>query len=147
MIASRSLADLLPEVRVKANSLISACLKEGIELLVYSTYRDFDSQFGLYRIGRRGVKGEAIQTNAEPGESWHNWRRAFDVVIMKHGKCMWGYSTKEQKDLYNKVGAIGEKLGLQWSGRWKGKLREVYHFQLTGGETLTELLRKNPGGL
>jgi hypothetical protein len=38
-MASRSLNDLLPVVREKAHRFTSECEKQGIELLVYCTYR------------------------------------------------------------------------------------------------------------
>ena len=52
MINSRSLSDLDPEAEAVAEAHISACLEEGIELLITSTYRDYESQDALYAIGR-----------------------------------------------------------------------------------------------
>ena len=58
MINSRSLNDLHPYVKYLAEELIEASKEHGIDLLITSTYRDFESQ-NAYRdwkqIGRAHV--------------------------------------------------------------------------------------------
>jgi peptidoglycan L-alanyl-D-glutamate endopeptidase CwlK len=136
MINSRNLADLAPVCKEKAESFLNLAKDAGIDLLVTSTYRDNESQAALYAQGR--TKPGVIVTNARPGQSWHNWRCAFDVVPLRHGKPVWGTSG-EDGNLWRKVGELGESVGLEWAGRWTGKLREMAHFQYTGGLTLAEL--------
>lgn len=136
MINSRRLEDLHPIVKKKAQAFIDEARLKGIDLLVTSTYRDLASQAALYAQGR--TKPGAIVTNAKPGQSWHNWRCAFDVVPIRNGKPVWGTSGPDG-DLWRKVGEIGESVGLEWAGRWTGKLREMAHFQYTGGLTLAQL--------
>jgi peptidoglycan L-alanyl-D-glutamate endopeptidase CwlK len=136
MINSRNLNDLHPVVREKAQAFIDKARLQGIDLLVTSTYRDNESQAALYAQGR--TKPGAIVTNARPGQSWHNWRCAFDVVPLRNGKPVWGTSGPDG-DLWRKVGELGESVGLEWAGRWTGKLREMAHFQYTGGLTLAQL--------
>ena len=136
MMNSRSLADLVLPCKEKAESFLKLAKDAGIDLLVTSTYRDNESQAALYAQGR--TKPGVIVTNARPGQSWHNWRCAFDVVPLRNGKPVWG-TTGPDGDLWRKVGELGEAVGLEWSGRWKGKLREMAHFQYTGGLTLAEL--------
>ncbi|CAB5151866.1 hypothetical protein UFOVP148_68, partial [uncultured Caudovirales phage] len=43
MINSRSLDDLLPQVRDKVEDFLALCKQDGIDLLVTSTYRDMES--------------------------------------------------------------------------------------------------------
>jgi len=136
MINSRSLADLVPECKAKAESFLNLAKDAGIDLLVTSTYRDNESQAALFAQGR--TKPGVIVTNARPGQSWHNWRCALDVVPLRNGKPVWG-TTGPDGDLWRKIGELGESVGLEWAGRWKGKLREMAHFQYTGGLTLAEL--------
>jgi peptidoglycan L-alanyl-D-glutamate endopeptidase CwlK len=133
---SRNLIDLHPVVREKAQALINNARLQGIDLLVTSTYRDNESQEALYAQGR--TKPGAIVTNAKPGQSWHNWRCAFDVVPIKNGKPVWNTGGHDG-DLWRKIGELGESVGLEWAGRWTGKLREMAHFQYTGGLTLAQL--------
>lgn len=135
MINSRSLDDLHPLVADKARELISRCQAQGIDLLVTSTYRDLESQAALYAQGRTAPG--RIVTNAKPGQSFHNWRVAFDVVPLRHGKPVWN-TTGEDGRLWQTVGALGESVGLEWAGRWKS-FREMAHFQFTGGITLADL--------
>lgn len=136
MINSRNLIDLHPIVREKAQTFIEQSRLQGIDLLVTSTYRDNESQAALYAQGR--TKPGLIVTNAKPGQSWHNWRCAFDVVPLRNGKPVWGTSGPDG-DLWRKIGELGELVGLEWAGRWAGKLREMAHFQYTGGLTLAQL--------
>ena len=132
---SRRIEDLTPAVQQRAKALVNAAKDAGIDLLITSTYRSNEEQAALYAQGR--TKPGAIVTNARPGDSYHNWRCAFDVVPLRNGKPVWG-TTGPDGDLWRKVGELGESVGLEWAGRWTGKLREMAHFQYTGGLTLAD---------
>ena len=132
MINSRSLEDLVPAVKTRALAHIEACKEAGIELLIYCTYRDLEAQETEYAKGRTAPG--AIVTSAKPGQSYHNFRCAYDCVPLVGGKPAWSNTV-----LYSKVGILGEGVGLEWSGRWKGKMRETAHFQYTDGLTLAQL--------
>lgn len=134
MINSRKLEDLHPTVRAKVQQFIQKCDEAGIDLLVTSTYRDNESQAELYAQGR--TKPGKIVTKAKPGQSWHNWKVAVDVVPLRNGKPVWG-TTGADGELWEKVGEIGESVGLEWAGRWK-TFKEFAHFQYTGGLTLAD---------
>lgn len=149
MINSRSIEQLLPQVRSKVQEMLSIAKGEGIELILTSTYRDFESQAALYAIGRttpgaspRMLKplGDRV-TNAKAGQSWHNWRRAVDVVPVVGGKAIWN-----DAKTWARIGQIGERVGLEWAGRWVG-FREMPHFQLTEGRRLADLVAQYPHGL
>ena len=75
-----------------------------------------------------------LVTNAKGGWSWHNWGRAFDVAIAEFP------GDPLPDDVYNgpwaKVGEMGERLGLEWGGRWKHP--DLPHFQLTRGMSLAD---------
>jgi peptidoglycan L-alanyl-D-glutamate endopeptidase CwlK len=133
MINSRSVTELHPKVATMAMAMVQACDEAGIDLLITSTYRDHESQNALYAQGR--TKPGDIVTNAKGGQSYHQFRVAFDVVPLRNGKCVW-----DAKDpAWLKVGEIGESVGLEWGGRWTGRLRDRPHFQYTGGLTLADL--------
>jgi len=135
MISSRSLDDLHPTVKLKALGHIAACNNAGISLLITCTYRDAAEQARLYAQGRT-TPGAKV-TNAKPGQSFHNYRLAYDVVLMQFGKPVWKTSGEAAK-LWEKVGVLGEAQGLEWAGRWK-TFKEFPHFQWSGGKTLAEL--------
>lgn len=134
MINSRKIDDLHPKVAVMCKKFIAECNKQDIDIIITSTYRDSESQTALYAQGR--TKPGSIVTNAKAGQSFHNWKCAFDVVPMRNGKPVWGTMGKDL-ELWNKVGAIGESVGLEWAGRWK-RFKEFPHFQFTGGLTLSD---------
>jgi hypothetical protein len=71
------LDDLLPIVKTKAQAFLKAGADQGIHVLITSTYRDNESQAALHAKGRT-TPGKKV-TDAKPGESWHNWRVAFDL--------------------------------------------------------------------
>ena len=131
MINSRNLADLLPVVAAKASAFVDACRAAGIVVLVTSTYRDNECQTDLYAQGR--TKPGKIVTRAKAGQSWHNWRCAFDFVPMAGGVPQWSDTAA-----FTRCGIIAESLGLEWAGRWQS-MRELAHCQYTGGLSLTDL--------
>ena len=132
MINSRNINDLLPNVKVRVEKFIELCDEEGIDLLITSTYRDNESQEALYEQGR--TRPGKIVTNAKPGESWHNYRCAIDVVPLVNGKPNWDGSDP----IWQRIGELGEQAGLEWAGRWR-TFKELAHFQYTGGLTLADL--------
>lgn len=136
MINSRDLNELHPAVKRRALAFISACDADGITLIITSTYRDNASQDALYAQGRGGAVGPVV-TNAKGGQSFHNWRLAFDVVPIVNGKPVWSTSGEAGK-LWRKVGLIGKGCGLEWAGDWK-RFPEFPHFQFTGGLTLADM--------
>ena len=131
-MASRSLDDLIPIAKKKAEQFLEECNKQGLDILIYCTLRSKEEQDGLYAQGR--TKPGKIVTNARGGESFHNYGCAFDFVPMVAGKSAW-----DDTNLYRKAGVIAESVGLEWAGRWTGKLRETAHCQYTGGLTLSQL--------
>lgn len=131
MINSRSLDDLAPPVKQRAEAFIEAAKAKGIDLLVTSTYRDHESQNALYAQGRT-TPGKVV-TNAKAGQSWHNHRCALDVVPLVNGKAIWNDNV-----VWMQIGEIGVACGLEWAGNWK-TFKEFPHFQYTGGLTMAQL--------
>ena len=130
MINSRNIDDLEPKVANLCRKFIAECDRHGIDVLITSTIRDHESQAVLYAQGRR-KPGKKV-TNAKPGQSFHNWRVAFDFVPIINGKCQWN-----DPRLFTKCGEIAEALGLEWAGR-RVHMKEMAHCQLTGGLTLAD---------
>lgn len=135
MINSRKLDDLTPECQTLCQKLIDECKKVGIDLLITSTFRDVESQNALYAQGR--TKPGKVVTNAKGGQSFHQYKIAFDVVPIENGKPMWDSIIK-----WAKIGKIGIGLGLEWAGNWKS-FPEMAHFQLPGYKIVDGSLVKN----
>lgn len=134
MINSRNIDDLHPRVAEMCQRFMSRCAGEGIDLLITSTYRDNESQAALYAQGR--TKPGRRVTNAKPGQSYHNYRVAFDVVPLRNGKPVWGASGADG-ELWQHLGRIGKAVGLEWAGDWQ-RFKEYPHFQYTGGLKLAD---------
>lgn len=130
MINSRDIKDLHPKVQPKVEAFLGKCKAAGIDVLITSTYRDAECQNALYAQGRT-KPGQKV-TNAKAGQSWHNWRCAFDFVPIVNGKAQW-----DDASLFQKCGEIAESCGLEWAGRWKS-FKELAHCQYTGGLTLAD---------
>ena len=149
MINSRKTEDLHLEVMSKAIKLEVLCLQNGIEIIITSTYRDIESQNALYAIGRTKMganptkakpMGQTV-TNAKGGQSYHNFKVAFDVVPVVHGKAIWN-----NNKVWQQVGKLGTELGLEWGGNFKS-IKDMPHFQYTKGLTLAEFQAGKDKGL
>ena len=135
-MSSRKLTDLHPLMQPMVTRFLANARAAGIDLLVTCTYRSNEEQAALYAIGR--TKPGRIVTNAKPGRSTHNntlngkpAALAVDVVPLRDGKPVWSASDP----VWKRVGEIGEKVGLEWAGRWT-TFREFPHFQHPQAKTL-----------
>ncbi|HYF28577.1 MAG TPA: M15 family metallopeptidase [Baekduia sp.] len=151
-MASREIKDLSPAAQVLYNKFADRCrrdvwmLKNGITVMLTCTYRSPEEQARLYAQGRT-APGKVV-TNAKPGKSRHNAEtpqgdpaaEAFDVVPLRFGKPVWGTAGdgvdenpdddhKDDMEVWQRVGAHGKAVGLEWAGDWKS-FREFPHFQL-----------------
>jgi peptidoglycan L-alanyl-D-glutamate endopeptidase CwlK len=130
MVNSRNINDLHSKVAAMCSEFINRCKAQGIDVIITSTYRDAASQNELYAQGR--TKPGRKVTNAKAGQSFHNWRVAFDFVPIVNGKAQWN-----DAKLFTKCGEIAESVGLEWAGRWT-RFKEMAHCQYTGGLTLKD---------
>lgn len=138
-MSSRKLTDLHPQMQPMVTRFLANARAAGIDLLVTCTYRSNEEQAALYAIGR--TKPGRIVTRAKPGRSTHNntlngkpAALAVDVVPLRGGKPVWGTAGADGA-LWRQVGELGEKVGLEWAGRWT-TFREFPHFQHPQAKTL-----------
>jgi len=130
MINSRKLEDLHPKAATLCRDFIAECKVQGVDVIITSTYRDHDSQDAIYAQGR--TRPGPKVTNAKGGQSFHNYRVAFDFVPVVNGKADWN-NTKT----WRKCGEIAESVGLEWAGRWNS-FKELCHCQYTQGLSLPD---------
>lgn len=124
MINSRKLEDLDPEAREICLKHIALCHAEGIELLITSTYRDYEQQNALYAQGRV-IKGPIV-THARGGGSWHNFKAAWDAVPLINGKADW----KVNDPPFQRMIALGQAAGAEAGYNWPGPQQDPDHFQV-----------------
>jgi peptidoglycan L-alanyl-D-glutamate endopeptidase CwlK len=102
---------------------------EGIEILVTSTLWTLEEQAELFAIG--GTKPGKKVTNPKPGESWHNFGLAFDVVPLVNRKAIW------DSPFWGRIGTLGKQAGLQWGGEFR-TFKDKPHFEFHPNLTLAE---------
>lgn len=130
-MSSRDICHLHPDIRLKCVEFLCIAKEQGIDALITCTWRSSAEQDELYAQGR--TKPGKIVTRARGGQSAHNFvldgkpaSKAFDFVPMLHGKCVWD----TESELWQKLGAIGESLGLNWYGLPDAPFREFAHLEL-----------------
>lgn len=118
------ITSLTPATQVLAQKLIDACAAAGVPIKITSTLRTAAEQDALYAQGRTkpGIK----VTNLKGGQGIHETGQAFDVIPVNGG-----YHAPQAT--WDKIGAIGEGLGLEWGGNWKS-FKDMPHFQIKGAK-------------
>ncbi len=120
------------------------------------TLRTFAEQNVLYAQGR--TSPGAVVTNAQGGESYHNYGLAIDVVLLidkdgngTHETASWDFKTDFDDDLlpeWKEIDAIFKEHG--WEGLFnkRGERWDLPHFQKTFGYSIKQLqeLNKNHKG-
>lgn len=131
---------LSPQVRRKAEEVISLCGKEHFDLIIFSGLRKLEEQAIRYRQSRsweeikQKIKqlrnngfsyladiieevgpreGPFITYNA-PGESWHNYAEAWDAVPYVKYRLAWNYKVYVNK--WKIYGDAVRKVGMHWGG-------------------------------
>ena len=120
---NRRLDALSPAMQPKAFELLARCVEAGLAVIVVNTLRTAEEQAACRAAGTSWVK-----------HSLHEDGLAIDIAPLAqytlHGpnKIQW-----DAKDpAWAKLGAIGERVGLWWGGRWK-EHSDPGHFQLMKG--------------
>lgn len=131
MINSRATIELSLPARTVCIAQIQGCREAGIELIVTSTYRDAEAQADLYAIGRTKDVHRRTVTNAKAGQSWHNYRCAWDVVPLVGGKTSW-----DDEPLWKEIIRIGKSVGAEAGAEWKS-FPDKPHFQVRPEPTFT----------
>lgn len=129
-MASRSLDDLHPLLKPKAESFFVRCKETGFDAFPTCTYRSNTEQDDNYAQGR--TKPGKIITNARAGQSKHNYTMngkpaamAFDFAIKGKDGLNWDTSSHE----WTQAIRIGKELGLTSGADFK-TLKDYAHMEL-----------------
>ncbi|URZ01358.1 peptidoglycan-binding protein [Clostridium felsineum] len=134
--SSLSLSSLNPYVASLAERFLNLCTKNGLNVIIITAFRSWDEQDILYAQGRTAPGN--IVTDAQGGDSYHNWGLAFDSAPFENGRVAWDDSAA-----FNEMGILGQQIGLEWGGNWTSyaiSLVDTPHFQYTFGLSTEQLL-------
>lgn len=134
--SSISLSALNPYVASLANKFLVLCNANSIDVAIIVTFRSWYDQDVLYAQGR--TTPGYIVTDAEGGDSYHNWGLAFDCAPLINNVIAW-----DATDKFIQMGTLGQQIGLEWGGNWtsyKINLIDMPHFQYTFGLSTEQLL-------
>lgn len=112
---------LVPQLAILAIKFLTQCSDAGYSLKITQGLRTMAQQQALYDQGR--TKSGNIVTNAKPGQSQHNFGKAFDV-------CFTGtipYPTDDKK--WRAIADIGVSLGLT-AGYYFKSFQDRPHFEI-----------------
>jgi peptidoglycan L-alanyl-D-glutamate endopeptidase CwlK len=147
----------IPEVKdIYLNRIVPALTGRAICRFAY-TLRSFSEQAEIFAQGRTKLfdaKGNrlGIVTKAKPGQSYHNFGLALDIVLIKDTNAdgrpdaaSWEQNTdfdKDGKPDWMEVVSIFKKAGWTWGGDFKS-IKDAPHFEKTFGLNWRELLKRH----
>lgn len=138
----RDVSQLHPTLQQKVNQLIELCKKNGISIKIGECVRTVAEQDALYAKGRTKPGNKVTNAKGSTYSSMHQWGIAFDFYLDMDidgdgSKADDAFNNKTK--MFNKVGALGKSIGLEWGGDWKS-IVDLPHFQLPNwGSTATKL--------
>jgi peptidoglycan LD-endopeptidase CwlK len=127
-VTDKRIKQLDPRVQQPATNFVNDTQDwTGTRLRVNEGYRSPQDQDKLYAQGRTAPGN--IVTNARGGQSYHNYGKAIDVVIMNNSQPDWS------KPITPDIASYGKQQGFDWGGDWNG-FKDNPHFEMPLGQTL-----------
>ncbi|MDD3267239.1 MAG: M15 family metallopeptidase [Burkholderiales bacterium] len=127
-----TLQKLIAQLKIK-------CKNQGLIIGIGECYRTVAEQDALYAKGRTTVGNIVTNAKGSSYSSMHQWRIAVDFY-RNDGKGAYNNSDK----FFNRVGKIGQSLGLEWGGSWTSPV-DLPHFQLPDWGSTPSKLKKMYG--
>ena len=140
----RNVSQLHPELQKKVEQLKILCQQNGITIGISECVRTVAEQDVLYAKGRTMPGKIVTKANGNTYSSMHQWGVAFDFYLkmdVDGDGSVSDDALNNSTELFNKVGKIGQSIGLEWGGAWKS-MKDLPHFQLPNwGSTPAKLKR------
>lgn len=145
----RDVKALHPDLQKKIGELQELCKNNGITIGIGECVRTVSEQDALYAQGRTKPGIVVTKCQGKTYSSMHQWGIAADFYLNMDVD-----GDGDKKDdafnnatkLFNRVGKLGQSIGMEWGGSWKGPV-DMPHFQLPDwGSTASKLksLYKTP---
>jgi hypothetical protein len=147
--------ELHPSVRARATEHLEESRTSQVPFIIVCGYRSPSGQRMEYAKGRRIIgsdprawplmspDGRGVVTRALPWRSWHQYRLAYDIALLKpDGKAVhWNEVADLDEDGvadWLEVVRIGESLELSAGYRWPSRKHDGAHFEFHPGLELNE---------
>lgn len=138
----RDVKALHPKLQGKIIELQNLCYSNGITIGIGECVRTVAEQDALYAQGRTKPGIKVTNARGSTYGSMHQWMVAVDTYLIMDvdgdGKTA-DDAFNNATGLFNKVGKLGQSIGLEWGGSWKSPV-DMPHFQLPNwGSTAAKL--------
>ncbi|MCG1010119.1 M15 family metallopeptidase [Salinicoccus sp. ID82-1] len=134
---------LHPIVAERAEILRQRAAQIGIVIRFTDGFRSFEEQNALFAQGRTTAGN--IVTNAQGGESYHNYGLAVDYALEVGPNVIWDLEydgNGNARSDWFEVARIAKELGFTWGGDWES-FRDYPHLQMDFGYSLYNLQTGN----
>ena len=121
---ARDATVLHPTLQSLIIKLQTKCKAQGLTIGISECYRTVVEQNALYAKGRTASGNIVTNAKGSSYSSMHQWYIAFDFY---RNDGAGAYNNND--GFFNKVGKIGQSLGLEWGGSWTSPV-DLPHFQL-----------------
>jgi len=138
--SEKCIATLHIKAQEMARKFLQGAAGFEVTVRIISGARSYAEQDALFAQGR--TKPGNIVTNAEGGESNHNFAIAWDVGLFDGGEYLDG-DTPREAGLYKKLAKI-RPADLEWGGDWTKP--DQPHYQLPTGLKISEVRSRFEGG-
>lgn len=133
---------LHPVVAESEKLLVRKAARRGIEIVITHGFRSNEEQNALFNQGR-SIAGNIV-TNAQGGESYHNYGLAIDFALRTpEGDVVWDMERDDngngQAD-WMEVVELAKELGFTWGGDW-ANFPDYPHLQMDFGLSINDLKR------
>lgn len=133
---ARDQSKLHPRLQSKIKELITLCNKKGLKIGIGECVRTVEEQNALYAQGRTKPGNKVTNAPGTSYSSMHQWGVAFDFY-RNDGKG----SYLNSDGFFDRVGALGRSIGLEWGGSWKSPVDKP-HFQLPDWGSTSSVLKR-----
>jgi hypothetical protein len=118
---TQTLDVLAPKFRDAVVKAIADCNANGLDAVVYETYRSQELQSAYYARGRTVIPPTDTVTNAASNLfSWHGYGLAVDVISQSKD---WD----QPESWFTSIAEYFRAAGCRWGGEWK--MKDLPHFQ------------------
>jgi peptidoglycan LD-endopeptidase CwlK len=137
--SEKNIAGLHIKAQELARRFMAEATTGNLVVRIISGNRTYKEQDKLYSQGRFGNPGPIV-TNAEGGESNHNFAIAWDIgIFAANGAYLTGATAAEERE-YDRIYDLADHLPVEWGGNWTS-IKDRPHYQVPVGNKKTSEVR------